>query len=112
MVVDGDPLVGERLDPRDFGGERRVEQVPEAQSLPFGDDANYFGIGREVERRDGGGRPVVLGVCGTTMTASPWDTSTLTSLPSLGIVATAARPGLTSPLPVACVFASQAGGAS
>jgi hypothetical protein len=49
VLVDGDPLVGQRVDHRDFGRERRVEQVPVGESLAFGHDPDDLGIGGEVD---------------------------------------------------------------
>ena len=49
VVVDRDPLVGQRVDHRDFGREGGVEEMGEGQPLPFGDDADHFRIGGKVE---------------------------------------------------------------
>ena len=51
VVVDGDPLVGQRVDQRDLGGERRVEEVPVGEPLPLGDDADDLGVGCEGQGR-------------------------------------------------------------
>ena len=36
QLVDGDSLMGQRIDLRNLGAERRIEEVSERQPLPFG----------------------------------------------------------------------------
>ena len=40
VVVDGDPLVRQRVDLRDLGGEGRVEEVAEGEPLALGEHAD------------------------------------------------------------------------
>jgi hypothetical protein len=49
VLVDRDPLVGQRVDPRDLGGEGGVEQVGVSEPLPLGHDPDHFRIGQEVD---------------------------------------------------------------
>ena len=42
VVVDRDPLVRQRVDLRDLGGESRIEHVAERQPLAFGKDADHI----------------------------------------------------------------------
>ena len=50
VVVDGDPLMRQRIDQRDLRGEGRVEQVPVAEPKRLCDDSNDLGIGAEIDR--------------------------------------------------------------
>lgn len=61
VIVDGEPLEGQRVDHRDFGGKRRVEQVSAAQPLPLGDDPYHLGVGGEVDRRYVRGGSISMG---------------------------------------------------
>ena len=51
VLVDRDPLVRQRVDLRDLGGEGRVEHVAEAESLALGEDADHIRRTREVDSR-------------------------------------------------------------
>ena len=49
VVVDGDPLVRQRVDLRNLRGEGRVVEVAVGQPFAFDDDANDLGVSREVQ---------------------------------------------------------------
>jgi len=51
VVVDSDPLVRERVDLRDLGGEGRIGQVAKREPLTFRQSAHDFRPPREVEQR-------------------------------------------------------------
>ena len=51
VVVDGNPLVGQRVDLGDLGGEGRIGHVPEGQSLAFGQRPHRRRTGGEIENR-------------------------------------------------------------
>ena len=56
VVVDGNPLVRQRVDLRNLGGEGRVVEVPVGQPFAFDDDADDLRVGREVQSRRSGSR--------------------------------------------------------
>ena len=47
-LVDGDPLVRQRIDPRHFGGERRIGEVTAGEPGRLRDRRDDVGIGREI----------------------------------------------------------------
>jgi hypothetical protein len=51
VLVDGDPLMGQRIDKGCFGREGGVEEVAMSQPFPFGDGSNDPGIRGEVDSR-------------------------------------------------------------
>ena len=55
VLVDGDPLVGQRVDQGDLGGERRVEQVAEGSRSPSATAGPPRG--RRVKSRSGRASP-------------------------------------------------------
>ena len=56
VVVDGDPLVGQRIDQRDFGRKGGIEEMAEGQSLP---SATTRTISGSVRKSRGGRREIV-----------------------------------------------------
>ena len=61
VLVDGDPLVRQRVDLRDFRGERRVEHVAERQPFAFDNRPDHVRRPREVRDRHDRRLPGILG---------------------------------------------------
>ena len=64
VLVDRNPLVRQRVDLRDLGGEGRVEHVAEAQPLALGEDADHIRRPREVGHRRPNRLGLGFGSCG------------------------------------------------
>ena len=50
VLVDGDPLVRQRVDQRDLGGEGRIEEVAEGEASCFGHCGDHARRRREIKR--------------------------------------------------------------